>query len=1002
MRSRKRPPRSARWIAWTVPLLLLAASCGGGSNGVNVIVEDRDGSGDASDAAGPSDTPGPVEVIDAGGACPAGVDPCVPCQNDETCKGAFGDIGECEVGTCGPDGYCVRSALEAGTPCGEPDACHVVGMCEVVDGAPACVTGAEIDCDDRDPCTTDTCDAADGCVYGPSGAPGCCEVDADCDDADVCDGDETCDAAGACVDGTALDCDDGNPCTVDTCDAADGCDNTLAPGPGCCEVDADCDDGNPCTSATCADDGQCVATNRIGACDDGDPCTSGDRCVDGACLPTQAQAACGLLCELTGAAGETVECPIHLMRSADAGPNAVALALQVDWEDGGATLTTLVDRVCLGASACADVLIPASTSSLFHGGHAVYLAPELPPDWHGAVGISILHLVNPETPITTAFVEEGDGVYAPRGETRVVTLRFVLDRDVPADAPMAILASAVAAEDGSGRALATAVTHLGIVTAADGCGGGLTLCFDAWACTTDACDAGTRSCSFPPDDAACDDDNPCTLDDRCAAGRCVAGAFADEGTACLGDDLCTERGACDGAGACAYDASEAIVCPAPPDDCGAYVCDTATGDCGLTPVAPGTGCDDGDACSGPDLCDSAGVCVGRVVRCDDGLACTADSCDDGDGCVHSTDDSLCDDDNDCTVDVCDPTAGCVHSSNDGVDCDDADPCTSDDACLGGECQGTWDIAACGCTTDADCAGLDDGNPCNGEYACVGEVCTIDPTTVIRCADQTPGDCMTRACDPATGGCVDRFVDEGTTCDPANILCFDDAVCDDSGACVGASVDCEDGDLCTFDHCDGLLGCLHEDIPECEPIYDICLIHGSAGQEVICPLLLARANDTLTPPSGADFDIAWDSGRVDFLGLRDEVCIGPICAPNNIPSCATGETNCNWGNLYPSGHILLAVPRDVAGWEEQGKLLLFHPSDPFRALTEAVMGPDNSLVAAEAQYLAARFSIVQDIPEGNPVAVQLSSVSFSIATGQSYRARLIETNAGRAIVVFALR
>jgi hypothetical protein len=51
---------------------------------------------------------------------------------------------------------------------------------------------------------------------------------------------------GECVAGSELDCDDGDPCTVDACDAS-----------GCTTAPVDCDDGLPCTTDTCGG-GQCA------------------------------------------------------------------------------------------------------------------------------------------------------------------------------------------------------------------------------------------------------------------------------------------------------------------------------------------------------------------------------------------------------------------------------------------------------------------------------------------------------------------------------------------------------------------------------------------------------------------------------------------------------------------------------------------------------------------------------------------------------------------------
>jgi len=49
---------------------------------------------------------------------------------------------------------------------------------------------------------------------------------------------------------------------------------------------------------------------------------------------------------------------------------------------------------------------------------------------------------------------------------------------------------------------------------------------------------------------------------------------------------------------------------------------------------------------------------------------------------------LCDDGNACTTDSCDPSAGCQVTNADGQPCDDSDACTDADACLAGACNGT--------------------------------------------------------------------------------------------------------------------------------------------------------------------------------------------------------------------------------------------------------------------------------------------------------------------------
>ena len=52
-------------------------------------------------------------------------------------------------------------------------------------------------------------------------------------------------------------------------------------------------------------------------------------------------------------------------------------------------------------------------------------------------------------------------------------------------------------------------------------------------CSTASCDAKTNTCVYTPNEANCDDGDPCTAGDRCSAGACVAGtqnACSDAGT----------------------------------------------------------------------------------------------------------------------------------------------------------------------------------------------------------------------------------------------------------------------------------------------------------------------------------------------------------------------------------------------------------------------------------------------------------------------------------------
>ncbi len=106
--------------------------------------------------------------------------------------------------------------------------------------------------------------------------------------------------------------------------------------------------------------------------------------------------------------------------------------------------------------------------------------------------------------------------------------------------------------------------------------------------------------------------------------------------------------------------------------------------CGGAACTADADCDDGDACT-TDSCDTAGqgLCFHLPVVCDDSDPCTVDTCDSASGCVFAST-GACDDGNPCTVDTCDPVAGCGHAY-DGSGCDDGDACTEDLCISDGTC-----------------------------------------------------------------------------------------------------------------------------------------------------------------------------------------------------------------------------------------------------------------------------------------------------------------------------
>ncbi len=147
-------------------------------------------------------------------------------------------------------------------------------------------------------------------------------------------------------------------------------------------------------------------------------------------------------------------------------------------------------------------------------------------------------------------------------------------------------------------------------------------------------DGGVGSCSV---DADCSDQNDCTLE-SCQGGNCVATGAAPLGTPCgsTTNDACTDPDSCDGAGVCLPNHAPAAVgmpCGSSTDDecTNPDTCD-AEGVCQPNHADVGTRCgsDSDDECANPDVCGN-GVCLANDA--DNGTACTGGSCAIG-ACVN--------------------------------------------------------------------------------------------------------------------------------------------------------------------------------------------------------------------------------------------------------------------------------------------------------------------------------------------------------------------------------
>lgn len=424
-------------------------------------------------------------------------------------------------------------------------------------------------------------------------------------------------------------------------------------------------------------------------------------------------------------------------------------------------------------------------------------------------------------------------------------------------------------------------------------------CNDNNVCTKDGCDPnklgtdGKTGCFSEAQTGACEDGDPCTNGDGCTDGKCVGGGnicacLKDEDCAKKEDgDLCNGTLFCNKAKApyfCEIDPKTLINCDTSKDStCSKTVCDGKKGECVAKPEPTGKPCDaDGSVCTLSDAC-TLGVCSpGKGLDCDDGNVCSDDSCDAKKGCQNLDNFSacedgnlctksdtcalgnckpgnklLCDDKEGCTFDFCDKKTGtCAHegASHDGDPCDaDGSVCTAPDNCADGKCaagkqkvcddnnlctkDGCDPKSGCTATFDNQAKCDADGKKCTPHDFCSNGQCKLGGPK--NCDDGNT--CTVDSCDGNTGGCIHKSASlDGETCDADGSLCTEVDKCK-AGKCVaGAAPNCDDKNECTKDSCKPKSGCIQDKLTEtpCDDgdkctVKDICVVGKCGGIKLNC-------------------------------------------------------------------------------------------------------------------------------------------------------------------------
>ena len=378
-----------------------------------------------------------------------------------------------------------------------------------------------------------------------------------------------------------------------------------------------------------------------------------------------------------------------------------------------------------------------------------------------------------------------------------------------------------------------------------------TTCFaDDDACTKDFCDP-VEGCMHVP--KLCPSRLPCLVSScNPGNGQCETlaqpGVPCDDGNACTGGDMCNDQGACV--------ASTFVFCLDDGNPCTDDFCDPATGSCNRP--AAGRACDDGNACTDADVCTAEGACVGRPS-------------------VHCTDDG-----NPCTDDFCDPATGECHHPVVGR------PCNDGNACTGGIQTGGDQCTAEGTCVGAPIAGCVTETPTPTPTPTRTPTLTTTPTCACPSATNTPTHTVTPT-QPPTATATPKLVCVGD-CDGDGMVTVDEIVLIVNIALGSVPVGaCQAGDgnrdgeitideiLTAVNHalngcfCGSLAGIACPSADFCEFPVGTC---GAADQQGVCVARPATCAQVFAPVCGCDlqtYDNDCTRQTAGVAKLRDGPC-----------------------------------------------------------------------------------------------------------------------------------
>lgn len=839
------------------------------------------------------------------------------------------------AGTCDTAEKCTGTSATCPTDAKQPSSvvCRAsAGDCDIAESctgtASSCPTNKYLPATTTCRAAAGVCDKAETCTGTAASCPSDAKLanGAVCSDSNACTSGESC-LSGSCSGGSFVNCEDNNECTNDSCEANAGCKHV-----------------NNSYSKSCYTGA--AGTGGVGACRAGTTTCSGG--VFGACV------------------GEVTP--------------SVETCDGIDNDCDGQTDEGLGFKTC-GAGECANS-VPACVN-----GQMQTCTPKVA-----------------SAEVCDNKDNNCDGVVDDNADVLDIAGDQCHYKQCQSGGSLVLKSktNGITCNDGNGCSLGDSCQG-GICTGgtkAD-CSASADPCNDA---TCTSLGDTTYQCGKSPKTASCNaDNNECTVGDACQSGVCAAGAQkvcspsdkchvigeciaeigicpketvknCNDGDKCT-DDSCGATSGCKhtpvaeqtkpmGIGECQY--TQTRHCSnnqwsdwvgSPPDKvfqqvCGDSTCGgTQTRKCSAEGVLDGWGicgnfagasvsCNDGDACTGNDVCGGGSCNGGGAITCDDGNACTTNSCDPASGCKYGDDTTnacgWCGDispddiDKDNIPDVCDD---CVDADGDGI-CGDVDNCplvsnlTQDDLDkdgIGDAC----DEPDCGNAYLESGEACDDGNDDNLDLCrndcsqpncgdgivdkITGEKCEAGVTALgahqycDKCLVQTEKYCGDGNIDKPNAGGVDEDCDGlnlgGATCESLKHKGGGDVSCGADCLFVADCSDslCGDGVRDDGEECDGVAGItdpIHQKCESCN-IVDIPPACGNGvvdgteecdgGTDCRATCMLVKCGDGIQ-----DAGEACDKGTASDTGECLSTCQIAECGDgfirNGVEECDNGILN----------------------------------------------------------------------------------------------------------------